>query len=75
MALAWVRAKGVVPIIGPRTADQLADTLAGLVVELSQSQVDRLDEVTQPALGQPYEVLAQTRAALGLNGPRVGARL
>lgn len=72
VALAWVRAKGVIAIIGPRDGTQLAATLASVSVRLSPAQVERLDAVTAPRLGQPYEVLAQVRTAKGLTSPSVG---
>jgi aryl-alcohol dehydrogenase-like predicted oxidoreductase len=50
LALAWCMSKpGVTsPIIGPRTADQLTDSLTALEVELTGEDQSRLDAVTQP---------------------------
>ncbi len=43
VAIAWVLAKGVLPIIGPRTPEQLADNLAAAEVTLDAAQIARLD--------------------------------
>lgn len=39
IAIAWVLAKGTLPIIGPRTAEQLADNLASVNVQLTGEQL------------------------------------
>jgi aryl-alcohol dehydrogenase-like predicted oxidoreductase len=46
LALAWVRSKGadIVPVMGARTRSQLAESLAGLDVELSREEIARLEE-------------------------------
>lgn len=54
VAIAWVRAKGVLPIIGPRTAEQAKDNLAAVSVTLSADQVARLDAVSAPAVTYPH---------------------
>jgi aryl-alcohol dehydrogenase-like predicted oxidoreductase len=59
VATAWLRehaarvSTALVPIIGPRTIEQLDDYLAALDVRLDEAQYRRLDEVSQPDLGQP----------------------
>jgi len=58
VALAWLLGKGVIPILGARTADQLADNLGCLDVELSPAQLARLDEVSAKPLGFPHDFLA-----------------
>lgn len=60
VAVAWLaeRARrsttGVVPIIGPRTTEQLDDYLAALDVDLGD-HYERLDDVSRIPLGQPHE--------------------
>lgn len=51
VALAWVRRRPEVTsvIIGPRTADQLRDNLAGLELDLPSEVAGHLDEVSRPA--------------------------
>lgn len=58
VAIAWVRAKGVIPIIGPRTRAQLDDNLGAVDVSLSDDQIRRLDEVGAVSLGFPHDMLA-----------------
>lgn len=60
VALAWtMRAPGVTaPIIGARTAAQLEDNLGALQVDLTPSQLARLDEVSAIDPGIPHSLLA-----------------
>lgn len=57
VALAWVAAKGVLPIIGPRTQAQLVSNLASLDVALSDEQIARLDEASRLAPVFPYTMI------------------
>ncbi|MBW3602648.1 MAG: aldo/keto reductase [Actinobacteria bacterium] len=55
-ALAWLRSKpGVVPIVGATRPDHLDVTLAAADLDLSTEAVDRLDEVSEPRLGYPWD--------------------
>lgn len=60
VALAWtLNAPGVAaPIIGARTVAQLEDNLGALQVDLTPSQLARLDEVSAIDLGNPHGLLA-----------------
>ncbi|KQO75083.1 aldo/keto reductase [Rhizobium sp. Leaf262] len=57
VAIAWVAAKGTLPIIGPRTVGQLETNLAAANVELSAGQIARLDAVSAPQPIFPYTLL------------------
>jgi len=60
VAIAWVLARRgpqVIPIVGVRTAEQLADNLGAREVVLSAEQIERLDAVGAPALGFPRSFL------------------
>lgn len=57
IAIAWVAAKGALPIIGPRTLAQLENNLGAAHVTLSHEQVARLDEVSAIPSGFPYTML------------------
>lgn len=59
IAISWVAAKGVLPILGPKTPAQLAYPIA-----LAPEHVARLDVEFAP--GYPYEILAQLRAKMGV---------
>jgi aryl-alcohol dehydrogenase-like predicted oxidoreductase len=64
IAIAWVLAKGMLPIIGPRTLEQLADNLASAAVILSAEQIQRLDNASAIALGFPHDVVAGSASRL-----------
>jgi len=56
VAIAWLRQQGgVIPIVGARTAVQLADSLRAAEVTLTPEQLARLDAVSRVALGFPYD--------------------
>lgn len=46
VAIAWAGTHGAIPIIGPRTEQQLADNLGALSVKLSDEQLGRLDRAS-----------------------------
>ena len=58
VAIAWVKAKGVLPIIGPRTAAQIDDNLAADALSLDTDQIARLDAASAIELGFPHQMLA-----------------
>jgi aryl-alcohol dehydrogenase-like predicted oxidoreductase len=64
IAIAWVLAKGRLPIIGPRTLEQLADNLASSGVTLSPEQMRRLDSASAITLGFPHDVVAESAERL-----------
>lgn len=68
VAVAWLRARAarsstaIIPILGPRTVAQLESVLAGLSVELTQAQYERLDAVSALPLGVPREMTEHPRS-------------
>ncbi len=66
VSMAWLRARAadaptaLIPIIGPRTADQLESYLSALRVTLDTDRLKRLDEVSAVPLGQPHELVAHS---------------
>jgi len=66
IALAWLRAKAqgsttsIIPVIGPRTKEQLDNNLLALDLALPQEILDRLDRVSQVDPGVPFEVNQET---------------
>jgi aryl-alcohol dehydrogenase-like predicted oxidoreductase len=64
VALAWMlhgaaqSTTSLVPVIGPRTVEQLDDYLGALDVTLSEEQVAHLEAVSAVALGAPHEIAA-----------------
>jgi aryl-alcohol dehydrogenase-like predicted oxidoreductase len=72
VAVAWLlerarrSATALVPVIGPRTVDQVDSYLASLNVGLDDEHYRRLDEASRIRMGAPYDQLAsQPTAALG----------
>lgn len=57
VATAWVKARGVLPILGPRSVSQFQDTLRSIEVNLSDEQIARLNEVSAIDLGYPHAIL------------------
>jgi aryl-alcohol dehydrogenase-like predicted oxidoreductase len=59
VSLAWVLAKPLITttIIGARTMAQLEDNLACLNVKLTPDEIARLDLVSRPDYGYPYEFI------------------
>ena len=66
VALAWLRAQGsVIPILGARTAQQLADNLTCLDVNLPPDALARLDQASHITRGFPHDFLASADFILG----------
>jgi aryl-alcohol dehydrogenase-like predicted oxidoreductase len=66
VALAWLRAQGgVIPILGARTAQQLADNLACLDAELPAAALAQLNEASHVARGFPHDFLASADFIFG----------
>ena len=59
LAIAWVAAKGALPIIGPRTRAQLEDNLGALRVQLRDEHLRRLDAVSAVELGFPHDFVGE----------------
>jgi len=68
VALAWMGTRGVLPIIGPRTLEQLDDNLGAVNVNLSDEQIRRLDDASAISLGFPHEMLAAESQRKRLSG-------
>lgn len=68
VAINWVRQqpKGqMIPILGARTAEQLADNMAALEWKLTPEQWSRLDELAKIDLGFPHGFLDNNRNIYG----------
>lgn len=70
VAIAWLLHRAarsttsLVPILGPRTRQQLDTTLGALALQLSGDHLERLDALSAVALGTPHEQIAGSGAAL-----------
>lgn len=73
IALAWAASRPAVTavILGARTTEQLADNLAAAELELSEREIQRLTEASEPQLGvYPYGPKAQEQRSRKLEGGR-----
>ena len=71
LSLAWLRHKGVIPIIGARTLEQLKDNLAALEVRIPKKEMERLDRVSAIELGFPHDFVLRTGAQTMIYGGMV----
>ncbi len=62
VALAWLRARHALPILGARTAAQIEDNLGCLDLRLTPEQMMLLDNVSRIPLGFPHEFLEKSRS-------------
>jgi aryl-alcohol dehydrogenase-like predicted oxidoreductase len=68
LALAWATSRGVVPILGPRTVEQLIDTLGSSGLDPTPEELQRLDEASRIPLGFPFDMLAEDAQRIKLAG-------
>lgn len=71
VAIAWVAARGAIPIIGPRTREQLDDNLGAVNVKVSGDQMRRLDEASAISLGFPHDMVRQPGIRQRLTGGKL----
>ncbi len=72
LSLAWIRQKGVIPIIGASKLNQLKDNIASLSVTIPEEQMQQLDEVSQIELGFPHDFVLRPGAQKMIYGDMVG---
>ena len=70
VAVAWVKAKGVLPVIGMRTREQLEEQLAAATITLSDDQIRRLDAATAISLGYPHDLNSSSEQREVMSGGR-----
>lgn len=77
VSIAWLLHKAaksntcLIPILGPRTREQLDTTLGALAVQLSPDQITRLDEASAIPLGTPHEQINGSAAAMAGGKPEL----
>lgn len=77
VAIAWILHKArrsttaLIPILGPRTAAQLAGNLGALNAALSDAQLAKLDEASAVELGTPHEQTAGSAATIAGGKPEL----
>jgi aryl-alcohol dehydrogenase-like predicted oxidoreductase len=70
VAIAWVSAKGVIPILGANTRLQLDANLGASSIRLDAEQIARLDKASAIPLGYPQERLRSEGVRAMLTGNR-----
>jgi len=68
VAISWSIAKGVIPIVGPRTVEQLRTNLLGAQLHLSPEQIDELDTASAIQLGYPHTMRTDPGVANAVTG-------
>ncbi|WP_254459316.1 aldo/keto reductase [Xanthomonas sacchari] len=68
VALAWLLARGAMPIVGARSVAQLQDNLGALTLRLDAEALQRLDAVSAIELGFPHDFLASPNPQALLSG-------
>jgi aryl-alcohol dehydrogenase-like predicted oxidoreductase len=57
VALAWLIYKGVIPIVGARNLEQLETNLGCIGVQLQNTELENLDQISSFELGYPYRFI------------------
>ncbi|WP_433926814.1 aldo/keto reductase [Sorangium cellulosum] len=70
VAIGWVAAKGVIPVVGPRTRAQLDENLGAAALALDDEHLRRLDEVSAIPLGYPHELNRHAEQRAVMTGDR-----
>jgi aryl-alcohol dehydrogenase-like predicted oxidoreductase len=70
VAIAWVQARGGLPVLGPRTRAQLDDNLAALALRLGPDQLARLDAASAVPRGYPHDLNAAAEQRATMTGGR-----
>lgn len=68
VSIAWSAARGLVPIVGPRTLAQLTDNLGAADLTLDAAEMATLDEASRVPLGFPHDLLAEETQVTKLAG-------
>lgn len=71
VAIAWVAAKGTLPILGPRSLSQLEQNLAAASVSLSDEQIARLDQASGIPPVFPYSMIHELGTRQRLAGGKL----
>jgi aryl-alcohol dehydrogenase-like predicted oxidoreductase len=71
VALAWIRAQQAIPILGARTASQLADNLTCVEIGLPADTLERLVQASYVPRGFPHDFLADADYTLGGMAPQL----
>lgn len=71
IALAWLKSKGVIPILGAKTFEQLEKNLKAADIKLTQAEVNALDNASAITLGYPHDFNSAPENRTVLTGGRL----
>lgn len=71
VALAWLRHKQTIPIIGARKIEQIKDNIASLELNIPAAQMERLDQASAIDLGFPHDFVLRAGAQKMIYGDMV----
>lgn len=71
LSLAWIIAKGVIPIIGARKMNQLEDNMGSVNVSIPDDVMQGLDEASSIELGFPHDFVLRSGAQKMIYGDMV----
>ncbi len=71
LSLAWILAKGIIPIIGARKLHQLKDNIGAVDVIIPEKVMHHLDEATAIELGFPHDFVLRAGAQKMIYGDMV----
>lgn len=71
VALAWLKEKGVIPILGPRTFGQLENNLKAASLQLTDEQIKSLDQASAISMGYPHDFNRAPENRTALTGGKV----
>lgn len=71
VALAWLKAKGVIPIIGIRTIEQLEKNLMATNIHLTEEMIKQLDAASAISLGYPHQYNNSKENRMAITGGRL----
>jgi len=75
VSINWLAQKNTLPLIGAKTVAQLEDNLASLDFKLNPDQMARLDKVSAPKLGFPFNFLGGDPSGFTDAGAKVVKRV
>ena len=68
LSLAWIRQRGVIPIIGASKVEQLEDNISSLDIALDKEQLNRLNAASEIDLGFPHDFVLRKGASKMIYG-------
>lgn len=71
VALAWLKSKNIIPVLGVRTFEQLQNNLKAVDLQLTEAQVEQLNRASAISLGYPHELNHAQEQRLILTGGRL----